>query len=151
MNDIMKRLQIETGKLNNLLLMVIFIWLNAGFAMVLLSAAIKAVPEDTIEAARVDGANSFQTFFRVIFPQIWGTVLSVFITVLIGAMKIFDIVLAMTGGNFHTNVLEQNFYNEYFQYGETGKAMATVVILVLAIAPVMVYQIRHYRKLEAAR
>lgn len=144
-------LQIETGKLNNLLLMVIFIWLNAGFAMVLLSAAIKAVPEDTIEAARVDGANSFQTFFRVIFPQIWGTVLSVFITVLIGAMKIFDIVLAMTGGNFHTNVLAQNFYNEYFQYGETGKAMATVVILVLAIAPVMVYQIRHYRKLEAAR
>ncbi len=144
-------LQIESFKLNSIFLMVIFVWLNAGFAMVLLSAAIKAVPEDTIEAARVDGANARQTFFSVIFPQIWGTALSVFITVLIGAMKIFDIVLAMTGGNYHTNVLAQNFYTEYFIYGNTGKAMATVVVLVLVIAPVMFYQIRHYRKLEAGR
>lgn len=144
-------LQIETAKLNSIFLMIIFIWLNAGFAMVLLSAAIKAVPEDTIEAARVDGANGRQTFFRVILPQIWGTALSVFITVLIGAMKIFDIVLAMTGGNYHTNVLAQNFYTEYFIYGNTGKAMATVVVLVLVIAPVMAYQIRHYRKMEAGR
>ena len=144
-------LQIENFKLNSIFLMVIFVWLNAGFAMVLLSAAIKAVPEETIEAARVDGASSRQTFFRIILPQIWGTALSVFITVLIGAMKIFDIVLAMTGGNYHTNVLAQNFYTEYFIYGNTGKAMATVVILVLVIAPVMVYQIRHYRKLEAGR
>ena len=131
--------------------MIIFMWLNVGFAMVLLSAAIKAVPEDTIEAARVDGANGRQTFFRVILPQIWGTALSVFITVLIGAMKIFDIVLAMTGGNYHTNVLAQNFYTEYFIYGNTGKAMATVVVLVLVIAPVMAYQIRHYRKMEGSR
>ena len=144
-------LQIETGKLNSIFLMVIFMWLNVGFAMVLLSAAIKAVPEDTIEAARVDGANGRQTFFRVILPQIWGTALSVFITVLIGAMKIFDIVLAMTGGNYHTNVLAQNFYTEYFIYGNTGKAMATVVVLVLVIAPVMAYQIRHYRKMEGSR
>lgn len=144
-------LQIESFKLNSIFLMVIFVWLNAGFAMVLLSAAIKAVPEETIEAARVDGANSKQTFFRIILPQIWGTALSVFITVLIGAMKIFDIVLAMTGGNYRTNVLAQNFYLEYFIYGNTGKAMATVVILVLVIAPVMVYQIRHYRSLEASR
>lgn len=144
-------LQIESFKLNSIFLMVIFVWLNAGFAMVLLSAAIKAVPEETIEAARVDGANSKQTFFRIILPQIWGTALSVFITVLIGAMKIFDIVLAMTGGNYRTNVLAQNFYLEYFIYGNTGKAMATVVILVLVIAPVMVYQIRHYRSLEAGR
>lgn len=144
-------LQIEDFKLNNIFLMVIFVWLNAGFAMVLLSAAIKAVPEDTIEAARVDGANARQTFFRVILPQIWGTALSVFITVLIGAMKIFDIVLAMTGGNYHTNVLAQNFYTEYFIYGNTGKAMATVVVLVIVIAPVMFYQIRHYRKMEASR
>lgn len=131
--------------------MAIFIWLNAGFAMVLLSAAIKAVPEDTIEAARVDGASARQTFFRIILPQIWGTALSVFITVLIGAMKVFDIVLAMTGGNYHTNVLAQNFYTEYFIYGNTGKAMATVVILILVIAPVMFYQIRHYRRMETIR
>ena len=144
-------LQIESFKLNSIFLMAIFIWLNAGFAMVLLSAAIKAVPEDTIEAARVDGATARQTFFRIILPQIWGTALSVFITVLIGAMKIFDIVLAMTGGNYHTNVLAQNFYTEYFIYGNTGKAMATVVVLILVIAPVMVYQIRHYRKMETIR
>ena len=66
-------------------------------------------------------------------------------------MKIFDIVLAMTGGNYHTNVLAQNFYTEYFVYGNTGKAMATVVVLILVIAPVMAYQIRHYRKMESSR
>ena len=116
-----------------------------------MSAAIKAVPEDTIEAGRMDGASARQLFFRIILPQIWGTALSVFITVLIGAMKIFDIVLAMTGGNYNTNVLAQNFYNEYFIYGNTGKAMATVVVLIAIIAPVMAYQVRHYRKMDMAR
>jgi len=144
-------LQIEGFKLNNIFLMIIFIWLNVGFAMVLMSAAIKAMPEDTIEAARMDGTNSRQLFFRIILPQIWGTALSVFITVLIGSMKIFDIVLAMTGGNYNTNVLAQNFYNEYFVYGNTGKAMATVVVLIALIAPVMAYQVRHYRKMDLAR
>ena len=142
-------MQIDAFKINTLLLIVIFIWLNAGFAMVLLSAAIKSVPEDTLEAGRVDGANRKQIFFSIIFPQIWPTVLAVFITVLISAMKIFGIVLAMTGGNYGTNVLAQSFYLEYFSYGNTGIAMATVVILMLAIVPVMIYQIRHYRKVEA--
>ena len=142
-------MQIDRFKINTLFLIVIFIWLNAGFSMVLLSAAIKAVPEDTLEAGRVDGANRRQIFFRIIMPQIWPMVLAVFITVLIGAMKIFGIVLAMTGGNFGTNVLAQNFYLEYFIYGNTGPAMATVVILMAAIVPVMIYQIRHYKKNEA--
>ena len=143
--------QIETLKFNNLLLMVILIWLSAGYSMVLLSAAIKSVPEDTLEAGRVDGANTGQIFFKIVLPQIWPTVIAVFITVLIGAMKIFDIVLAMTGGNYNTTVLAQTFYLEYFSYGNTGKAMAAVVILILAIIPVMFYQVRHYRKFEAAR
>ena len=143
--------QIETFKFNNLLLMVILIWLSAGYSMVLLSAAIKSVPEDTLEAGRVDGANTGQIFFKIVLPQIWPTVIAVFITVLIGAMKIFDIVLAMTGGNYNTTVLAQTFYLEYFSYGNTGKAMAAVVILILAIIPVMFYQVRHYRKFEAAR
>ena len=143
--------QIETFKFNNLLLMVILIWLSAGYSMVLLSAAIKSVPEDTLEAGRVDGANTGQIFFKIVLPQIWPTVVAVFITVLIGAMKIFDIVLAMTGGNYNTTVLAQTFYLEYFSYGNTGKAMAAVVILILAIIPVMFYQVRHYRKFEAAR
>ncbi len=140
-------MQIESFKLNNLFIMLIFVWLNAGFAMVLLSAAIKAVPEETMEAARVDGASTTQVFFRIILPQIWPTTLAVFITILIGSMKVFDIVLAMTGGNYKTNVLAQNFYLEYFIYGNTGRAMATVVILMLAIAPVMVYQVRQYKKM----
>jgi alpha-glucoside transport system permease protein len=143
--------QIEEFKLNNILLMIILIWLGAGYAMVLLSAAIKGVPEDTIEAGRVDGASTGQIFFKIILPQIWSTLVAVFITVLIGAMKVFDIVLAMTGGNYNTSVLAQSFYLEYFIYGNTGKAMAAVVLLILAITPVMVYQVRHYRKFEAAR
>ena len=143
--------QIEAFRLNNLLLMVILIWLSAGYSMVLLSASIKSVPEDTLEAGRVDGASTGQIFFKIVLPQIWPTVVAVFITVLIGAMKIFDIVLAMTGGNYNTTVLAQTFYLEYFSYGNTGKAMAAVVILILAIIPVMFYQVRHYRKFEAAR
>jgi alpha-glucoside transport system permease protein len=143
--------QIEAFRFNNLLLMVILIWLSAGYSMVLLSAAIKSVPEDTLEAGRVDGANTGQIFFKIVLPQIWPTVIAVFITVLIGAMKVFDIVLAMTGGNYNTTVLAQTFYLEYFIYGNTGKAMAAVVILILAIVPVMFYQVRHYRKFEAAR
>ena len=143
--------QIESFKFNNILLMVILIWLSAGYAMVLLSAAIKSVPEDTLEAGRVDGANTSQIFFKIVLPQIWPTAIAVFITVLIGAMKVFDIVLAMTGGNYNTTVLAQSFYLEYFIYRNTGKAMAAVVILILAIIPVMVYQVRHYRKFEAAR
>ena len=143
--------QIEAFKFNNILLMIILIWLSAGYAMVLLSAAIKSVPEDTLEAGRVDGASTGQIFFKIILPQIWPTAIAVFITVLIGAMKVFDIVLAMTGGNYNTTVLAQTFYLEYFIYGNTGKAMAAVVLLILAIVPVMVYQVRHYRKFEAAR
>ncbi len=143
--------QIEAFRFNNLLLMVILIWLSAGYSMVLLSASIKSVPEDTLEAGRVDGASTGQIFFKIVLPQIWPTVVAVFITVLIGAMKIFDIVLAMTGGNFNTTVLAQTFYLEYFIYGNTGKAMAAVVILIFAIIPVMLYQVRHYRKFEAAR
>ena len=143
--------QIEAFRFNNLLLMVILIWLSAGYSMVLLSAAIKSVPEDTLEAGRVDGASTGQIFFKIVLPQIWPTVVAVFITVLIGAMKVFDIVLAMTGGHYNTTVLAQTFYLEYFIYGNTGKAMAAVVILIAAIVPVMFYQVRHYRKFEAAR
>jgi alpha-glucoside transport system permease protein len=143
--------QIEAFKFNNILLMIILIWLSAGYAMVLLSAAIKSVPEDTLEAGRVDGASTSQIFFKIVLPQIWPTAIAVFITVLIGAMKVFDIVLAMTGGNYNTTVLAQTFYLEYFIYGNTGKAMAAVVLLILAIIPVMIYQVRHYRKFEAAR
>jgi alpha-glucoside transport system permease protein len=144
-------LQVDTGKLNTFLLMIILIWMQVGFSMVLLSAAIKSVPEDTLEAARIDGANERQTFFRVVVPQIWGTVVTVFITVLIGVMKIFDIVYVMTGGNFNTNVIAVRFINELITNGNAGRAAAIVVILMIAVVPIMVYQVRHFRAEEAMR
>jgi alpha-glucoside transport system permease protein len=144
-------LQVDTFKLNTFLLMIILIWGQVGFSMVLLSAAIKSVPDDTLEAARIDGANERQIFFRVVVPQIWGTIVTVFITVLIGVMKIFDIVYVMTGGNFNTNVIAVRFINELITNGNAGRAAAIVVLLMIAVIPVMVYQVRHFRAEEAAR
>jgi alpha-glucoside transport system permease protein len=144
-------LQQETLRFNSLLLMVILIWAQVGFSMVLLSAAVKGVPTDTLEAARIDGANERQSFFRVVVPQIWPTVITVFITVLIGVMKVFDIVYVMTNGNFNTNVIALDFYNQYFTNGNAGYASAIVVMLMLAVVPVMVYQVRQFRAQEAGR
>ena len=106
---------------------------------------------DTLEAARIDGANERQIFFRVIVPQIWATVITVFITVLIGVMKIFDVVYVMTNGNFNTDVIAVRFFNELFRNGNNGRAAAIVVMLMIAVLPVIVYQVRHFRAEEAAR
>ncbi len=144
-------LQQDTLRLNTFMLMIILIWGQTGFAMVLLSAAIKGVPEDTLEAARIDGANERQAFFRVVVPQIWGSIVTVFITVLIGVMKIFDVVYVMTGGNFNTNVIAVRFFNELITNGDAGKAAAIVVMLMIAVIPVMIYQVRNFRAEEASR
>ncbi len=144
-------LQLSTLRANSFLLMVILLWIQVGFAMVLLSAAIKNVPEDTIEAARIDGATERQAFFRVVVPQIWPTVTVVFITVLIGVMKVFDVVYVMTNGNFNTNVIGLEFYNQLFTNGNAGFAAAIVVMLMVAIIPVMIYQVRQFRAQEAGR
>jgi len=144
-------LQVDTLKLNTFLLMIILIWGQTGFSMVLLSAAIKGVPEDTLEAARIDGANERQIFFRVVVPQIWGSIVTVFITVLIGVMKIFDVVYVMTNGNFNTNVIAVRFFNELITNGDAGKAAAIVVMLMIAVIPVMIYQVRNFRAEEASR
>jgi alpha-glucoside transport system permease protein len=144
-------LQVDTLRFNSFLLMVILIWAQVGFSMVLLSAAVKGVPVDTLEAARIDGANERQIFFRVIVPQIWATVITVFITVLISVMKIFDVVYVMTNGNFNTDVIAVRFFNELFRNGNNGRASAIVVMLMIAVLPVIVYQVRHFRAEEAAR
>jgi len=144
-------LQLQTAQLNSIFLMVILIWAQVGFSMVLLSAAVKGVPDDTLEAARIDGANERQTFFRVVVPQIWPTVITVFITVLIGVMKVFDIVYVMTNGNFNTNVIALDFYNQLFTNGNAGFAAAIVVMLMIAVLPVMIYQVRQFRLQEAQR
>jgi alpha-glucoside transport system permease protein len=144
-------LQIQTAKLNSLLLMVILIWLQVGYAMVLISSAIKGVPEETIEAARIDGANEVQAFFRIIVPQIWGTVVTVFVTILIGVMKVFDIVYVTTSGLYGTNVIANDFFVTLFQYYDSGRASAIVVILLIAVIPVMIYQVRRFRAEEAMK
>jgi alpha-glucoside transport system permease protein len=144
-------LQLDTARVNSFLLMIILIWAQVGFSMVLLSAAVKAVPVDTIEAARIDGANERQIFFRVIVPQIWGTVITVFITVLITVLKAFDVVYVMTNGNFNTDIIAVRFFNELFRNGDNGRAAAIVVMLMIAVLPVVIYQVRHFRAEEAAR
>ncbi len=141
-------LQISSGKLNSLLLMVILIWLQVGFAMILLSSAIKGVPEDTLEAARIDGASSWNIFSKVVIPQIKGTIITVFITVLILVLKVFDIVYVLTNGRSDTNVIANLFFNELFANGQAGRASAIVVVLLIAVTPVLIYQVRHFRREE---
>ena len=144
-------LTVDTLRFNSFLLMVVVTWTQVGFAMVLLSAAVKSVPVDTLEAARIDGANERQIFFKVTVPQIWGTVITVFITVLITTLKAFDIVFVMTNGNFNTDIIAVRFFNELFRNGDNGRASAIVVMLMIAVIPVVAYQVRHFRAEEAAR
>ncbi|QFG67455.1 carbohydrate ABC transporter permease [Ornithinimicrobium pratense] len=144
-------LDISTGRLNSLLLMVILIWLQTGFAMVLLSSAIKNVPEDTIEAARIDGASELQIFWQVVIPQIWGTIVTVFITVLILVMKVFDIVYVLTNGRNNTDVIANMFFRELFTNQNAGRATALIVVLLVAVIPILIYQVRDFRKQEAMR
>jgi len=143
-------LQRSDFHLNSLLLMLILLWAQVGFSMVLLSAAVKGVPVDTLEAARIDGAGERAIFFRVVVPQIKGTVITVFITVTIGVMKVFDIVYVNTNGDFKTNVLGNLFYNEISTFLNYGAASAIVVILMIAVLPIMVYQVRHFKAEEEA-
>ncbi|HKJ12707.1 MAG TPA: sugar ABC transporter permease [Ornithinimicrobium sp.] len=142
-------LNISAGRLNSLLLMVILIWLQVGFAMILLSSAIKGVPQDTVEAARIDGANEFQVFWRVTVPQIKTTIITVYITVLILVMKVFDIVYVVTNGSFKTEVIANLFFKELFNARQAGQAAAIVVVLLIAVLPVMYYQIKAFRREEA--
>jgi alpha-glucoside transport system permease protein len=142
-------LQENTLHLNSLLLMVILLWAQVGFAMVLLSAAVKGVPGETLEAARIDGASERQTFFKVVVPQIKGTIITVFVTVTIAVMKIFDIVYVTTNGNFNTNVIGNEFYNQLTTNFNNGAAASIVVMLMIAVIPVMIYQVRHFKAEEA--
>jgi alpha-glucoside transport system permease protein len=144
-------LQVSTLRFNSFLLMVILLWIQVGFAMVLLSAAIKAVPTETLEAARLDGAGEGAVFFRIVVPQIRTTLITVFITVLIGVLKTFDIVYVMTNGNFKTNIIAVEFFNQLFTNRNNGYAAAIVVMLLIAMLPILVFQVRQFRAEEAAR
>ncbi|CAN5356855.1 sugar ABC transporter permease [soil metagenome] len=141
-------LQVSQFQINNFLLMVIMVWLQSGFAMVLLSAAIKNVPEETIEAARTDGATEVQIFSRIIVPQIASTIAVVFTTITILVLKVFDIVFVMTGGNFGTDIVANRFITELFSFRQFGRASVLVVALMATTVPIMIYNIKQFRKQE---
>lgn len=134
---------------NNLFLVVVMIWLQTGFAMVLLSAAIKGVPDDLLEAARVDGATEFQIFFRIMIPYIQGTIITVTTTVVIFTLKIFDVVMIMTGGQFGTEVIGVRYYREFFNNRNNGYGSAIAIVLLIAVVPVMIYNLRQFSEREA--
>ncbi|MGK2930157.1 MAG: carbohydrate ABC transporter permease [Acidimicrobiales bacterium] len=127
---------------NTFFLIIVLIWGQTGFAMVVLSASIKAVPDDLIEAARIDGANESQVFWRVTLPQIRTTVLVVVTTLVILVMKVFDIVKVMTNGEFGTNVIANEMYDQAFIFGAQGLGAALAVVLLVSVLPVIVYNVR---------
>ena len=136
---------------NNLLMMVIMVWMQTGFAMVILSAGIKAVPTDILEAARIDGATEIQVFWRVIIPTITSTVVVVTTTMVINVLKVFDIVWVMTGGLFGTEVVAERMIRWFFRNGHNGRGAAIAVVLFLAIIPIMLLNVRRFREEEAIR
>jgi alpha-glucoside transport system permease protein len=130
---------------NNFFLIVIMVWLQTGFAMVILSSAIKGIPAEWLEAARVDGANEIHVFFSIIIPSIAGTLITVTTTIVIFTLKLFDVVRVITGGNFGTNVIANEFYLERFTYGQAGRASAIAVVLLILTIPVMIYNLRQFQ------
>ena len=135
--------------LNTFLLMIIYVWTQMGFGMVILSAAIKAVPADIVEASALDGAHGWRLFRNITFPMIKGTFIVVLATGVVGALKVFDIVRTMTGGNFSTNVLANEMYSQVFVQFDTGKGSALAIVLFLLVTPILAFNIRSLRKERA--
>ncbi|MBN1563416.1 MAG: sugar ABC transporter permease [Anaerolineae bacterium] len=137
--------------LNNLMLMIILIWIQTGFAMVLLSAALKNIPGEILEAARIDGANEIQVFFQVMIPQIMGTITVVMTTIIMVVLKVFDIVYTMTDGQFKTEVLGNYMYRWMFRNFDYGRGSMIAVTIMLAITPILYWNIREFLREESVR
>ena len=137
--------------INNLALMVVGIWLYTGFSMTILSAAIKSVPSDLLEAARIDGANEWNVFWNIMVPIILPTITVVLTTMTIFTLKLFDVIYVMTGGNFETNVVAVRMYQEMYVNFEAGRSAAIAVVLLFMIIPVLIYNIRRFQEQEAIR
>jgi len=136
---------------NNLFLMVVMIWIQTGFAMVILSAAIKGVPDEILEAARIDGAHEFQVFFRIIIPTIMTTIVVVATTITINVLKIFDIVAVMTGGGAGTEIIPERMVTWFFSNRNFGVGAAIAVLMFVAVIPIMIVNVRRFRAEEAIR
>ena len=130
---------------NNFFLIFIMVWLQTGYAMVIISSAIKGIPSSLNEAATVDGADAFTIFFKITLPSIMPTIITVTTTILIFSLKLFDIVRVMTGGNYGTNVIANEFYLRQFTYGNTGQASAIAIVLLVVIVPVLFYNLKEFR------
>jgi alpha-glucoside transport system permease protein len=142
---------IQTAPVNTIALIVVAAWTWTGFCMVILSAALKGISVELLEAARVDGANELQVFRGITFPLLLPTIAVVSTTMVITALKAFDIVYVMTSGNFDTNVIANQMYKELFINNQPGRASAIAVVLLLLIIPVMIINIRRFRQQEAIR
>jgi alpha-glucoside transport system permease protein len=137
---------------NNFFLMAVVIWMNTGFACVLIAAALRGIPDEMLEAARIDGANEVQLLFRIIIPQIGGALLVVWTAITIDVLKVFDIVLAMTNGQWDTNILANLMYNWMFRGGgDFGRGSTLALIIMLFVFPIMIWNIRRFRREEAER
>lgn len=136
---------------NNAALIFVGIWTATGFCMVIISASLKAISGEVLEAARIDGANEFQIVRLIVTPLLWPTITVVGTTMLVNALKTFDIVYVMTNGNFNTNVVAVDFFNQLFTNQNAGYAAAIVVMLVVVMIPIMIYQVRQFRAEEASR
>ena len=133
---------------NTLFLIVILVWIQAGFAMTILSAAIKAIPDDIIEAAKLDGVGGLRMFQHITIPSIRPSLIVVLTTITIATLKVFDIVQTATGGNFGTSVMAYEFYRQNFVSGNQGLATAIATVIFLLVVPIVVYNIRQMRRLE---
>jgi alpha-glucoside transport system permease protein len=131
---------------NNFFLMMVLIWIQTGFAMVILSAALRGIPEETIEAAILDGASPLQIFLKIKVPQIWGTIAVVWTTITILVLKVFDIVLAMTNGQWGTQVLANLMFDWMFRGNDSGRASTVALVIMLLVTPIMIWNIRNARK-----
>ena len=136
---------------NNFALILVYVWMWTGFCMVIISAALKNIPDDIVEAAKIDGASPFTMFWSITIPLVQPTLAVVATTMIINILKIFDVVYVMTGGNYHTNVVGMEFYNQLFNFQNYGLASALAILLFLAITPIMYVNIRRMRAEEAAR
>jgi alpha-glucoside transport system permease protein len=137
--------------INTIALIVAYAWIWTGFCMVILSAGLKGISGEVLEAARVDGANEWRVFWGIIFPMLGSTIAVVTTVMLVTVIKTFDIVYVMTNGNFNTEVIANRWYKEMFNFREFGRAGAIAVVLMLAIVPIMFYNLREFRGQEARR
>lgn len=142
---------LSTPGLNTLALILVGIWMWTGFCMTILSAALKSVPSDVLEAARVDGATEWMAFWRVTVPIIMPTIIVVITTMVINVLKVFDIVYVMTGGNFGSQVMANRMYEEMYVNFNVGRGTAVAVVLVVVIIPFIVSNVRRFREQEASR